>query len=106
MDSILQGTTPTLEVVIDTDDFLVENVTAAELAIKYNGKTTIHGLQDLTVSVQNNSFSYKFQEAETLALAPEKEMRYQMRFKFGDGSIVGTEQIVLKVADLISEEPL
>lgn len=29
MDSILQGTTPTLEVVIDTDDFMVENVTAA-----------------------------------------------------------------------------
>lgn len=104
MADILQGTTPSLEIKIDTDDFLVSNVTKLEWVIKYNNTASTYGLSDVTVDTEANSFIYKFSEAETLAMTPLLPVRFQLRFMFADGTIVGTDAMTLQVRDLISEE--
>lgn len=104
MDSILQGTTPTLTITIDTDDFAVSDVTKLELTTKHDGTVTSYDLNDVTLDTEANSISYTFTEAETLAMNPDKPLRYQCRFMFSDGSIVGTKTMYLDVADLFSED--
>lgn len=106
MNEILQGTTPTLEIAIDTDDFLVSSVTKLEFTIWHNSIMTIHGLEDVEVDTEANSFKYKFTEAETLAMIPKKPLYYQLRFMFSDGTIVGTRQMSVQVTDLYSEETM
>lgn len=104
MAEILQGTTPSLAIAIDTDDFLVSDVVKLEFTIKHNSTTTIHGLSDVTVDTDENTFTYTFTEEETLALTPGKPLRYQLRFMFNDGNIVGTTAMTVQVTDLYSEE--
>ncbi len=104
MAEILQGTTPSLEIKIDTSDFLVSDVVKLELAMLHNGTLTTYGLNDVTVDAEENSFIYTFTEEETLALTPNKPLFYQLRFMFTNGSIVGTKRLQLQVADLYSEE--
>jgi hypothetical protein len=103
MSSILQGTTPGLEVPISSEDFLVTDVTSLELKFSQGGEVAVHNLAELTVDAEGNSFTYHFSEAETLALDPSRPLLWQMRFWFEDGNIVGTEQMLLDVADLIGE---
>lgn len=104
MNSILQGTTPTLTIIIDADDFAVANVTKLELAMKHNGVVSLYGLDDVTLDSVANSISYSFTEGETLALVPDKPIQFQLRFAFVNGSIVGTKKMTINVSDLISEE--
>lgn len=104
MSDILQGTTPGLKIKIKTTDFLMSDVTKLEFTIRHNGVKTIKDLNDVTVDTTENSFTYTFTEAETLALIPKKPLWYQCRFMFQDGSIVGTAKMSVNVTDLISEE--
>jgi hypothetical protein len=103
MSSILQGTTPGLEIPIATTDFLVTDVTSLELKFSQGGVVTVHNLAELSVDADENSFTYHFSEAETLALDPDRPLVWQMRFWFEDGNIVGTEKMLLDVADLMGE---
>lgn len=104
MSSILQGTTPSLKIKINTEDFLVGDVVKLEFNIFHNGRQSLHGLADVDVDSGENAFTYHFTEAETLAMNPNKAVGYQLRFMFADGSIVGTEKAVLSVADMYSKE--
>lgn len=104
MSEILQGTTPSLKIKINTDDFLVSDVVKLEFAICQGNSVNIKGLSDVAVDTEDNAFTYTFTEEETLALTPSSPLRYQLRFMFGDGSIVGTSKMTLRVADLFSEE--
>lgn len=104
MASILQGTTPSITFNISEDDFLVGDVTKLELTFQNDGKTVTKHLSDVTMA--DNSITYTFTEAETLALNPTARLYYQLRFGFQDGSIVGTAKASLNVSDLISEETL
>lgn len=104
LDKILQGTTPSLEIKIDTDDFYVTDVVKLELTILQNGETTIYGLSDVDMNDEENTFTYHFTEAETLAMIPKETIYYQLRFMFSDDSILGTVPMPLVVVDLISEE--
>lgn len=104
MSEILQGTTPSLEILVSTDDFLVSDVTKLEFLIKYNMITNAHGLSDVTLDTEANSITYKFTEEETLAMVPGKQIKYQLRFMFSDGTICGTPIMALEVADLISQD--
>ena len=106
MAEILQGTTPSLEIIIDAHDFAVTDVVKLELTIENAGTVTIHDLTAVAVDAVANSFTYSFTQAETLALRPNDMMWYQLRFGFADGSIVGTRKASLRVSDLISEETL
>ena len=104
MSSILQGTTPSLEITISTEDFAGTDIVKLELVMK-NGSTVItNGLEDVTVNAKANSITKTFTEAETLALNPQSSLVYQLRFVFADGSIVGTQKASIRVEDLISEE--
>lgn len=103
MASILQGTTPSLEIKIASTDFDVDDVTELEFVFQNGGVTTKKGLSDVSVDSQRNSFTYTFTELETLALHPSDILFYQLRFEFADGSIVGTKKASLRVDDLISE---
>lgn len=104
MSEILQGTTPSLEIKINTEDFSVGDVIKLELTM-LNGETSMtRGLSDMTVDTEANSFTYKFTEAETFALVPKRPLYYQLRFLFADGTIVGTKPMSIQVADLYSED--
>ena len=104
MSEILQGTTPSLKIKIALTDFHVEDVSKLELTIWNGVNQYIKGLTDVTVATADNSFTYDFTEAETLALNPNNPLGYQLRFMFSDGSIVGTEKASISVADLQSKE--
>lgn len=104
MSEILQGTTPSIKIKINTDDFLVSDVVKLEFAICQGNSVNIKGLSDVAVDTEDNAFTYTFTEEETLAMIPSTPLRYQLRFMFGDGSIVGTSKMTLRVADLFSEE--
>lgn len=106
MADILQGTTPSLEIKIDPNDFSVSDVTVLELAFKIGSVTTTKGLSDVTIDTDENSFTYNFTQTETLKLDPKQSLYYQMRFKFQDNSVVGTEKARLNIADLMSEETI
>ena len=106
MAEVLQGTTPSLEIVIDDDDFAVSDVTALELTIRCGMMQTIYGLSDVTADTTANSFTYSFSQAETLAMEPKSVLWHQWRFKFADNSVVGTKKASISVADLMSEETL
>ena len=102
--SILQGTTPSLRFKIPSAKFLVSDIVKLEFYILHDGKSSIKGLSDVTIDIDENSFSYSFTELETLAMKPGKPIMYQFRFKFRDGSIVGTKKGAIAVEDLYSEE--
>ncbi len=104
MSEILQGTTPSLKIKINTDDFLVSNVVKLEFAICQGNSVNIKGLSDVAVDTEDNAFTYTFTEEETLALTPSKPLRCQLRFMFGNGEIVGTSKMTFRVSDLLSEE--
>lgn len=106
MAEILQGTTPSLEIQIAESDFLVTDVTKLELTIANGSSVAIHDLTEVAVDADENSFTYSFSQAETLALKANDMLWYQLRFGFQDGSIVGTKKASLRVSDLISEETL
>lgn len=106
MDSILQGTTPTLMIAIDPTDFSVGDIVALELAVKQKNNITLYGLSDVTVDPVANTISYTFTQAETLAFVPGVWVTAQLRVCFADGNICGSEPTTFNVDDLISTEEL
>ena len=104
MNGILQGTTPSLVLSIP-EDVPVSNVISAELVLEHKGTKQKHGLSDVTVDADENTFTYKFSEDETLVLDPNYPLRWQLRLKTSSG-IVGTEVETIDVLDLISEEKM
>lgn len=104
MADILQGTTPSLEIKIDPNDFSVSDVTVLELVFQNGSNIWKKGLTDVTLDAEANSITYTFTESETLQLRPQNSLVYQLRFQFQDGSIVGTQKASIRVEDLISEE--
>lgn len=106
MDSILRGTTPTLTIAIDPTDFAVSDIVALELAVKQKTNITLYDLSDVTLDTTENTVSYTFTEAETLAYVPGVWLSVQLRVRFADGNICGSEPMNFNVDDLISTEVL
>lgn len=104
MNSILQGTTPTLTIAIDPTDFAVSDIVALELRIKQKNNLTIYNLPDVTLDPAANTVAYHFSEVETLALLPDIWFNVQLRFWFADGNICGTDPMSFNVDDLIGAE--
>lgn len=101
MDSILQGTTPTLTIEIDTEDFSVSDIVGLELAVKQQNTVTRYGLSDVTLDTEENTISYTFSEEETLAFIPDILLFVQARFILSGGNIVGTKLMSFNVDDFI-----
>lgn len=104
MNSILQGTTPTLTIAVDPDDLLLSNITALELTFQQVGDPVYKHLPDVTIDTEANTISYHFTQEETLALIPSRLLNWQIRFALFDGNIIGTTIAQINVADLISNE--
>lgn len=90
--SILRGTTPDFVIKVNTDDFVVSDVTKLEVTIWNGTRQTIYGLSDVTVDAIENSFGIHFSEEDTLNLDSSKSFKWQMRCMFEDGNIVGTRE--------------
>lgn len=102
---ILRGTTPDFVIKVNTNDFLVTDVTKLEVTIWNGTRQTIYGLADVTVDSTENSFGIHFAEADTLALDSSKTFKWQMRCMFQDGNIVGTrESAPVQIEPLKSKE--
>lgn len=101
MASIMQGTTPSITITIDTDDFLLSDVTAIELYVKNGSTVTTYTEDELTVDTTENTVTKTFTEAETTAMKPSKNVIIQGRFWFSDGSVIGINKISIGVADMM-----
>lgn len=107
MSSILQGTTPTLSVRINTEDLLVTDITALELTFRQLAKApAIKHLSDVYLDVEANRIIYHFTEEETLALNYNKPLEWQLRIMTTDGEIAGTKIRQEDVSELMSHETL
>jgi hypothetical protein len=104
MNSILQGTTPTLTIAVDQDDLLLSDIVALELTFQQVGDPVYKHKPDVTIDTEANTVSYHFTQAETLALIPSRLLNWQIRFALPDGNIVGTPVAQISVSDLISNE--
>ena len=101
MSALMQGTTPSIEITISTEDFLLSNVTAMELYILNGRNLNTYEMADLTIDTTNNTITKAFTEAETASLNPKSKVVIQARFWFADGSIVGINKISFQVADML-----
>lgn len=100
MAAIMQGTTPSITITIDPDDFLLSSVTRMELYVRNGGTLTTYTADDLTVDTEANTLTLTFSEAETAAMNPRKFLTVQGRFWLGT-SVVGINKISFGVSDMM-----
>lgn len=108
MSMILQGTTPSLEIIIDPDDFLVTDVQKLEILIWQDaGKKSTYNLTNTLIDDEANSFTVEFSEAYTMSLRPASPLYWQMRCMLPNGNIVGTPKSRgISIGELMSKELL
>lgn len=109
MASILQGTTPSLEIKVGYHDFKVSDTTELELKVWQDNKAIdlTFGLSDVESDPVQNSFKLSFTEEQTLKMHPSSNLRWQMRVKLQNGEILGTRiSEPISVLALKSEERL
>lgn len=104
MNSILQGTTPTLTILVDTADLLLSDIVELELTFQQVGDPVYKHMPDVSIDTDANTISYHFTQEETLALIPTRQLNWQIRFEMPDGNIIGTTIAQINVSDLISDE--
>ena len=100
MAAIMQGTTPSITVHIDPEDFLLSAVTKMELYVKNGGTLTTYTADDLTIDTDANTLTRTFTEGETAALNPKRYLTIQGRFWLGS-AIVGINKLTFDVADMM-----
>lgn len=101
MTNLMQGTTPSVTITIDTDDFLLSNVTEIDLKVQNGSTVTSYTIEDLTVDTSENTVTKAFTEDETTAMSPNNSIVIQARFFLADGSIIGINPLRYGVADFI-----
>lgn len=101
MASIMQGTTPSLTIHINTDDFLISDVSRIELYISNGKDVATYTQDDLTIDTAENTITKKFSEEETAAMPRRGNIAVQGRFFFPDESIVGIQRITFSVSDML-----
>ena len=99
MASIMQGTTPSLKIIIDPDDLLVSAIADIELYIKNTGLET-KTLEDVVIDTVTNSITYLFTVEETAALDPTKQLIVQGRL-FSGNDVIGIDKIYFNVKDML-----
>ena len=104
MNSILQGTTPTLTITVNPDDLLLSNILDLELTFQQVGEPVYKHMSDVSIDTEANALSYHFTQEETLALIPTRLLNWQIRFLMPDGNVIGTTIAQINVSDLISDE--
>lgn len=105
---ILQGTTPTLRIKFQTTDAAVTDFSEIELTFRHGKTETKHGMNDpqIELDADENTISYNFTEAETLAMSAGEPLYYQFRGMLQSGKILGTRRKTINIVDLMSEAAL
>lgn len=104
MEGILQGTTPTLRLILP-EDLPVSSLDEVELTLHNAGSTLVKGLADVTLDTEDNAIVYVFSESETLKLSVGTSLVYQLRTRVGS-MIQGTKKQAVAVHDLISDKEM
>lgn len=104
MSAIMRGTTSTIEMPVNAEDFSLTSVTAVEFRIKNGGMTTVYHAEDLIVDTDTNTVTRHLTEGETLKFDSSFPVIAQMRCWLSDGSVVGTKKQVVEVLDIIPSE--
>ena len=104
MNSILQGTTPTLTITVNPDDLLLSNITDLELTFQQMGDPIYKRQADCVIDYEANTISYHFTEEETFDLMPTRVLNWQLRLLMPDGNVIGTKIAQISASDLLSTE--
>ena len=106
MNSILQGTTPTLTINVNPKDLELVDIEELELTFRQNTNPVYKHKEDCDIDYENNTISYHFTERETLHMLTAKTLNWQLRFLMPDGNITGTPISQIKISDLLSTEEM
>ncbi len=101
MASIMQGTTPSLVISIDPNDLLVADVARIELYVRNKYVTTTYTEDDLAIDTGANTITKQFTESETSSYRKMTNVIVQARLWLNNGNIVGTDQMIFDVADML-----
>ena len=101
MDKIMQGTTPTLTIAINPEDFLLTDVTEVKLSVGNGRNVWTYTKADLTIDTEANTVSKKFTAEETGRMTRKANVIVQGRFFFQDGSVAGINKITFEVDDML-----
>lgn len=111
MAGILQGTTPSLVINVNTDDIAVSDIAQLEIVVWDSSSfEQEYGLSDVTLDTTENTITIAFTETETLSMDASKGLRWQMRCKDANGQIYGTAKSVatsiysLKSGEVMDDE--
>lgn len=96
MENLLQGTTPYLVIDFAETGLDVSDFSAAELTLKTNINKRTYDLSAMVVDSEENTLTYHFSEADTLALSATAPAYWQIYVKVG-AEIFGTEAEQLKI---------
>lgn len=94
--AILQGTTPLFVIPFDGTGISVSDFDKAELTLTQKGQKTTHYLNEMIADPDENTLSYHFTEEETLALAKNEAMMWQIFVKIGS-EVYGTDSARISV---------
>lgn len=90
MNNLLQGTTPYLTISFADTGLDVGSITAAELTFESGIHRSTKALTDMIVNTTDNTLTYHFTEADTLALSTTAAVYWQI-FARADGEVYGTK---------------
>ena len=77
--AILQGTTPLFVIPFEGTGISVSDFDKAELTLTQKGQKVTHYLNEMLADPEENTLSYHFSEAETLALQKNESMMWQLQ---------------------------
>lgn len=100
MSGIMRGTTPYIEITIDTDDFLLSDIASTELYVTNGATTTTYTDDDLTIDTEANTITKTFTADETAAFDWRYPVIIQGRCWYSDGNTVGIDKLVYLVDDM------
>lgn len=94
--AILQGTTPLFIIPFQETGISVSDFDKAELTLTQKGQKVTHYLNEMIADPDENTLSYHFTEEETLALAKNEAMMWQIFVKIGS-EVYGTDSAKISV---------
>ena len=104
MDAIMQGTTPSLVIEVDKEDFLFSDVTGIDYRVRTGGRVIRYTMPDLQVDTDANTVTRVFTAEETQSFNMAYPIEVQFRCFFADGSVAAINKLSYKVAEFIGME--
>lgn len=101
MAAIMQGTTPTIKIAIDPNDFLVTDIVDIDYRIRNDGQISQFTIDDVIVNPEDNTISKRFDATETGNMNYKKPLEIQFRCFMKDGSVIGINKLTFNIKDFM-----